>query len=134
VSSSKRPRLAPTDDWAQLQFRFAWAEQASYELVRPVVLFGLTPAERARQTGVSASTVARKADRFDAYGIATFLSTEEPPQSLPPELRQFIVELKAEYAALRPYEIALSARSASGDGPARTRWPGSWPRTRCPCR
>jgi len=47
VPSSKRPWLAPTDDWAQLQFRFAWAEQASYELVRPVVLFGLTPAERA---------------------------------------------------------------------------------------
>ena len=107
MPSSKRPRLVPTDDWAQLQFRFAWAEQASYELVRPVVLFGLTPAERARQTGVSASTVARKADRFDAYGIAGFLSTEEPPQSLPPELRQFIVELKAEHAALRPYEIAV---------------------------
>jgi hypothetical protein len=106
VPSSKRPRLAPTDDWAQLQFRFAWAEQVSYELVRPVVLFGLTPAERARQTGISASTIARKTDRFDVYGIAGFLSTEEPPQHLPPELRQYIVELKAEYTALRPYEIA----------------------------
>jgi transposase len=30
----------------------------------------------------------------------------QPPQSLPPELWQFIVELKAEYAALRPYEIS----------------------------
>jgi hypothetical protein len=106
VPSSKRPRLAPTNDWAQLQFRFAWAEQVSYELVRPVVLFGLTPAERARQTGISASTIARKTDRFDVYGIAGFLSTEEPPQHLPPELRQYIVELKAEYTALRPYEIA----------------------------
>jgi hypothetical protein len=58
------------------------------------------------RSSCSASTVARRADRFDAYGIAGFLTSEEPPHSLPLELRQAIVELQAEYAALRPYEIA----------------------------
>ena len=36
---------------------------------RPVVLFGFTAAERAQQTGISASTIARKANRFDTLGL-----------------------------------------------------------------
>jgi hypothetical protein len=31
----------------------AWPEQHAYELIRPVVLFGQLPAERAQQTGVA---------------------------------------------------------------------------------
>ena len=39
--SRKRALLQPTDDWSQLELRFTWPEQASYELIRPVVLFVL---------------------------------------------------------------------------------------------
>ena len=42
----KRPRSQPTEDWPQLRFHLAWPEQVSYELVRTVVLFGSSSAER----------------------------------------------------------------------------------------
>lgn len=64
----KRPRVEPTDDWSPLRLQLTWPEQASYELIRPVVLFGFSPAERAKQTGVPERTLHRKADRFDAEG------------------------------------------------------------------
>ncbi len=43
----KRQRVAPTDDWQQLQLRLLWPEQIAYELIRPVVLFGHSSAARA---------------------------------------------------------------------------------------
>lgn len=54
MASHKRALLAPTDDWEQFQFHLDWAEQTRYELIRPVVVFGAAPVERAEQTGVSA--------------------------------------------------------------------------------
>jgi putative transposase len=104
----KRPRIEPTDDWAQLRLQLAWPEQVSYELIRPVVLFGLSPAERAKQTGVPERTLHRKADRFDAEGMAgLFLSSRSATHRiLPPVIRRAIAELKAEYPAFRPHELA----------------------------
>jgi hypothetical protein len=66
----KRPQLEPTEDWPQVQLQLAWPEQVSYELIWPVVLFGSSPAERAKQTGVPARTILRKAERFVSEGIA----------------------------------------------------------------
>ncbi len=40
----KRPRLEATEDWSQLQLQLVWPEQVAYELIRPVVLFGRSPA------------------------------------------------------------------------------------------
>jgi putative transposase len=65
MASRKRALLEPTDDWHQLQFQLDWLEQTRYELIRPVVVFGAPPVERAQQTGVSASTIYRKVSRFD---------------------------------------------------------------------
>ena len=59
----KRPRIEPTEDWSQLRLPLAWPEQVGYELIRPVVLFGLSPGERAKQTGVPERMLRRKADR-----------------------------------------------------------------------
>jgi hypothetical protein len=47
----KRPPREPTDDWQQLQLLAPFPEQRAYELLRPVVLFGRPPAERADETG-----------------------------------------------------------------------------------
>jgi hypothetical protein len=47
---TRRQRLEPTDDWQQLQVLSRFPEQLTYELLRPVVLFGHSPAERARST------------------------------------------------------------------------------------
>ena len=47
----RRKRIPPIDDWEPLQRLTTSAEQRTYELIRPVVLFGQSPAERARETG-----------------------------------------------------------------------------------
>src|SRR3954471_5133467 len=94
-----RARIEPTDDWPYLQLQFDWSEQEAYEVVRPVVLFGFTLAERAQQTGLATSTVYRKVTRFEQLGIRGFLEAEDDPDSkrlLPQSIRRAIVQLKAE--------------------------------------
>ena len=55
----KSERIAPTDDWKQLQLRFKWPDQQHYELIRPVVLFGQPADERALETGEPVRTIYR---------------------------------------------------------------------------
>src|SRR5215213_1842019 len=57
MPARKRERIEPTDDWAQLQLRLDWPEHTRYELIRPVVVFGHAPADRAKLTGRSTSTI-----------------------------------------------------------------------------
>src|SRR5262249_51113441 len=110
MPSAKRPRWEPTEDWEQLRIMAAIPAQRTYELLRPIVLFGRTPAERARETGVPERTLRRKADRFDAVGMASLFEPAAPAatdrRALPAEIRQAILDLKAEYSPLRPNEIA----------------------------
>jgi putative transposase len=116
----KRPRLEPTEDWAQLQLQLIWPEQVAYELIRPVVLFGLSPAERAKQTGVPERTIYRRADRFDADGMDSLAPLGRPaaPRALPPLIRRTIVELKAEHRAFRPHELARICYARFGRRPS----------------
>jgi len=51
VPRRTRQRREPTEDWQQLRLLAEWPEQEAYELIRPIVLFGQSPAERAKQTG-----------------------------------------------------------------------------------
>jgi transposase InsO family protein len=108
MTGRKRALLEPTDDWQQLQFQLDWLEQTRYELIRPVVVFGAPPVERAKQTGVSARTIYRKVSRFDEAGMQSLFEAEpvEDKRTLPPSYRQAIVQLKAEYPAFRPNELA----------------------------
>ncbi len=88
----KRRAVAPTDDWAQLRLLAAWPEQVTYELIRPVVLFGRSAAERARETGTPERTLYRQADRFDQLGMAgLFAPTKvEKHRRIPPEIRAYL--------------------------------------------
>jgi len=108
MASRKRALLEPTDDWEQLQFQLDWLEQQRYELIRPVVVFGSPPAERAQQTGVSARTIYRRVGRFDELGMQSLFEAEpvEDKRALPPAYREAIVQLKAEYPPFRPNELA----------------------------
>src|SRR5437868_8894967 len=71
-----RPRLEPTDDWQQLQLLSRFPEQLTDELIRPVVLFGHSPAERAQQTGAAARTLSRQAARFTKDGMASLFAPQ----------------------------------------------------------
>jgi transposase len=108
-----RPRRERTEDWQKLQQYTLWPEQKVYELLRPVVLFNEPSASRAQETGTAERTVYRKAAQFEAQGMASLFQQEpkdrgqEKSRSLPPDMRQLIVDLKAEYPAFRPHEIAV---------------------------
>lgn len=107
----KRPRREHTEDWHQIKQYTLWPEQEVYELLRPVLLFGDTPAERAKETESSERTLRYKADQFDQRGmLSLFPKVPDPPdetaRSLPPPMRQAIVDLHAEHPALRLREIA----------------------------
>lgn len=107
----RRERREPTHNWQQIQQYTLWPEQKVYELLRPIVLFGETAAERAKETEASERTLHQKADRFDQQGMASLFHKEHSPSpekrhSLPPDMRQLIVDLKAEHSGFRPHEIA----------------------------
>jgi len=111
MSRSKRPRRERTDDWQKIQQYTLWPEQKAYELLRPVVLFNETASERAQETGAAERTVYRKAAQFEEWGMASLFPkepserSEDKSRGLPPDMRQLIVDLKAEHPAFRPHEI-----------------------------
>jgi len=114
MPAPKRPRRDQTDDWEQLRLFVGWPEQETYEMLRPIVLFGQTSEKRAQVVGVSERTLDRKADRFDAEGMASlFDDNKRSPgdrRVLSADIRHRILTLKAEYPAFRPHEIAEICR------------------------
>src|SRR5690349_19275939 len=107
-----------TDDWQQLRLLVTSPEQATYELLRPIVLFGQPPRDRARETGVAERTLRRKAARFAQQGMHGLFDDPAPAERdgrrLPDEIRRAIVALKAEHPPLRPHEIATICRARFG--------------------
>jgi hypothetical protein len=66
---------------------------------RPVVLFGETAAERARETGASERTLHHKADQFDQQGMASLFYKEGTPspdkaRALPPDRKKSSEEMR----------------------------------------
>lgn len=114
MPAPKRPKREPTDDWDQLRLWVTSPEQATYELLRPIVLFGRTPATRAAETGTSERTLRRRVERFEQSGMASLFDAPTPPdpdrRKLPEEICRAILTLKAEYPAFTPNEIASICR------------------------
>jgi putative transposase len=112
MPANKRPRRERTDDWQKIQQYTLWPEQKAYELLRPVVLFNESTAERAMETGTAERSLYRKVAQFEEQGMGSLFAKEEsnrePDKSrgLPPDMRQLIVDLKAEHSGFRPNEIA----------------------------
>jgi hypothetical protein len=103
----KRTKVEPTDGWEQLKLLIDTPEQLTYELIRPVVLFGRSPAQRARETGTASRTIHRRAARFADQGMRILLGPSlDAHRRLAPENRQAILELKAEHLALKTNEIS----------------------------
>ncbi len=108
----KRNRRERTDEWASIKQWSLWPEQELYEAIRPLVLYHETAGERAKEIDVPQRTLARKADEFERYGMQSLFASEEQggaretSKSLPPEMRQLIVDLHFELPTMSWREIA----------------------------
>jgi transposase len=108
----KRSRRERTDEWASIKQWVLWPEQELYEQIRPIILFGETPGERAKEIDAAQRTLSRKADEFEKYGMQSLFSTPRPSEdaeterSLPQEMRQLIIDLHAELPTMSWREIA----------------------------
>jgi len=107
----KRKQREHTEDWQTIKQYTLWPEQAAYELLRPLVLFGDPAIQRARETGEAKSTLDRKADAFEENGMVSLFATkpqkqpQESARSLPPDMRQLIVDLRIELPTMSLREI-----------------------------
>jgi putative transposase len=111
MPARKRKRRERTHDWHEIQQQTLWPEQEAYERLRPIVLFGETAAERAKETGASERTLHYQADQFERFGMASLFPktpapAPDPGRTLPPEMCQVIVDLKAEYAGFSLRELS----------------------------
>ena len=70
MSARKRKRRERTHDWQEIKQYTLWPEQEIYERLRPVILFGETAAERAKEIGASERTLHDQAKRFEELGMA----------------------------------------------------------------
>ncbi len=58
-------RREPTHEWSQIRPLLKDPTQIQYEILRPIVLFGVSPKKRSGETGVSKTTLYAKANLFD---------------------------------------------------------------------
>ena len=105
--AAKTKRARPST-WEQLELRLQWPEQRSYELIRPVVLFGDSAEARAKATGAPIRTLYRNVKRFSSHGFAGLTESTHPKgrHALPPAVRDLIRELKREHPPLATNAIA----------------------------
>jgi putative transposase len=112
VPKRKRIQREHTEDWQTIQQYTLWPEQTAYELLRPLVLFGDPAIQRAKETGEARSTLERRADTFDEQGMVSLFASkprkqpQETARSLPPDMRQLIVDLRVELPTMSFREIA----------------------------
>jgi len=108
MGENGRRRVEPTNEWEQVEFLCGWPEQRDYELIRPLVLFGSPASIRAEETGAASErTLQRRAKRFDAEGMESLFGSEHARRKkLPPAIRRFGVDLKAEYHAFNLNELS----------------------------
>ena len=117
----RRKRVEPTEEWGQLELLLKWPEQREYELIRPIVVFGGSVAERARETGAaSESKLRRDADLFDEVGMPSLFGSEPAKrQRFPLAMRRLIVDRKAEYPPFSLGELARICYVAFGRRPSK---------------
>src|SRR5437764_8965745 len=101
---------ADPDDFHQLALRFIDPFQHDYEVIRGVVLFDQTLAERAAQTGLDRSTVGEKARRFVEEGMLGLADQRtdkagRKPHPFPERVAGFLLYAKQLYPAVHDREL-----------------------------
>ncbi len=114
-----RPRRERTDEWASIQQWTLWPEQELYEQIRPLILFGQTAGEREKEIDVPQRTLARKANEFERYGMASLFSSldqggeRDTSKTLPEEVRRLIIDLHAEYPLVNTSSLSFFPHATS---------------------
>src|SRR6266568_4847661 len=108
----KRVRREHTEEWVSIKQWMLWPEQELYEQIRPIILYGQTAGERAKEINAAQRALSRKADEFERYGMQSLFPSQEPREqgetsrTLPREMRQLISDLHAELPTMSWREIA----------------------------
>ena len=112
MPAPKRARRERTETWESIQQWTLWPEQELYEQIRPMLLFGQTAGERAKETGAAPRTLSRKANEFEQDGMQSLFASEAAggergtSKTLPQEIRDLIVDLHMELPTMSWREIA----------------------------
>ena len=99
------------EHFEQIRLQFVDPIQHDYEVIRPIVLFGETAAERSRQTGMERTTVGDKARRFVLDGMEGLRDRRTEPRGpqepvYPEAIAGYIVYVKQLYPLIHLREIA----------------------------
>jgi len=125
MGKPKRQRSASTDRWQQLELFSPRRNSARAELIRLVVLHPRgtrqPAAERDRETQTAARTLFRYAQHFLEQGMASVFPTPLAalPARLPPDLRTFLVAVKAQHPPLHLRKLQTLCYIRFGRRPSR---------------
>jgi putative transposase len=105
MPKAKRERRERTDNSHLIQQWCRTPEQRLDEGIRPVVLYGIPPAERAQETALAERSLGRAAEAFETHGMIRLLrptkaQREDHHRSLPVAMRQLIVDRKRRVSRL----------------------------------
>ena len=118
--------MSAMEDFAQYQLRFVDDIQHDYEVIRPIVLFAETIAERSRQTGIEPTVVGAKARRFAMEGMLGLVDQRlvNPGRKghiYPDAVAAHILYLKQLYPPIHDREIVRIVQRKIGCVPPFTR-------------
>jgi transposase len=107
---STRAKRMPSGEWLARQAQLIHPEQIAYEEVRPVVVLHQSIKEWAAEIGVAPRTLSRRVEQFIQHGIPGLVANHsrrpDDGRLLPQDVRNYLLQLKAEYPAFTPREIA----------------------------
>ena len=102
--------MAAAEDFDRIRMECIDPLQYAYELIRPIVLFGESAAERSRQTGVDRTVIGEKARRFVTDGMSALADGRTQPATgegptYPDAIAGYILYLKQRYPPIHLREI-----------------------------
>jgi putative transposase len=102
--------VSAAEDFAQYKLHFVDDIQHDYEVIRPIVLFAETVAERSRQTGIERTVVGAKARRFATAGMLGLVDQRlgnlgRQEHVYPEAIAAHILYIKQLYPPIRDREI-----------------------------
>lgn len=107
------------EDFRQLELLFTDPIQHEYEVIRKVVLFAETLAQRAAETGIDRATVGEKARRFIEQGMFGLLDQRataagRKPQPFPDRVAGYLLYAKQLYPSVHDRELVRIVRRKFG--------------------